>query len=254
MSSLDDFAGKQATSRGSVNAGSCAVVAVLLEPSRLFMAHVGDCRAVCGTSEPIHLLKGTISPSRRSRRACLSLQSVDLTKDHNCTNTTEVAKVKARSGDKKAIRSSKGKGPPRVAGSLAITRALGDAYLKLNRFSFPPYIEKLPYITAEPEVNCFQLTEDDKFLVIATDGLWELCSSQEVVLWVDGWCKRGSNEFAHSADFAIASVLKAAAAASNMKLSEVKGIPPGAARRKVHDDMTLTVIQLQGRRHCKDKG
>lgn len=41
----------------------------------------------------------------------------------------------------------------RVAGTLAITRALGDAYLKTPRFSFPPYKRHAPYISAMPEIS-----------------------------------------------------------------------------------------------------
>ena len=40
----------------------------------------------------------------------------------------------------------------RVAGSLAVTRALGDLYLKKREFSFHPYKEHVPYITVTPEV------------------------------------------------------------------------------------------------------
>ena len=38
-----------------------------------------------------------------------------------------------------------------------------------------------PYVTARPEVTHHKLTENDKFLVIATDGLWDELSNEEVV-------------------------------------------------------------------------
>lgn len=54
----------------------------------------------------------------------------------------------------RAISAGVGGGIKRVAGSLAVTRALGDAYLKTPLLSFLPYKSHAPYITARPEVNC----------------------------------------------------------------------------------------------------
>ena len=35
-------------------------------------------------------------------------------------------------------------------------------------------------VIAEPEVTEYLLTKNDKFLIMATDGIWEFMSSQEV--------------------------------------------------------------------------
>ena len=43
--------------------------------------------------------------------------------------------------------------PKRVAGSLAVTRAMGDGYLKRKDLSVRPYIEHCPYITCRPTIN-----------------------------------------------------------------------------------------------------
>jgi hypothetical protein len=56
----------------------------------------------------------------------------------------------------------------RVEGILAVSRAIGDRHLK-------------PYVTPEPEVCEWALTDRDCFLVLATDGIW--C----VGGWVGGW-------------------------------------------------------------------
>ncbi len=52
-----------------------------------------------------------------------------LTIDHNCRSATEIALVKRLSSDPQPVKSGTD-GLLRVAGSLAITRALGDGYLK----------------------------------------------------------------------------------------------------------------------------
>ena len=47
-------------------------------------------------------------------------------------------------------------------------RSLGDADLK-------------PAVTAQPEITRFQLAEDDEFLVLASDGLWDKLGNEEAV-------------------------------------------------------------------------
>jgi protein phosphatase 1L len=55
----------------------------------------------------------------------------------------------------------------RVEGVLAVSRGIGDAKLK-------------PYVTSEPEVTEKDLEEQDLFLVIASDGLWDVMQNEEV--------------------------------------------------------------------------
>ncbi|RDA94510.1 hypothetical protein CP533_2718 [Ophiocordyceps camponoti-saundersi (nom. inval.)] len=57
----------------------------------------------------------------------------------------------------------------RVNGVLAVTRALGDAYLKA-------LVTGHPY-TTETVIQ----TDLDEFIIIACDGLWDVCSDQEAV-------------------------------------------------------------------------
>ena len=85
----------------------------------------------------------------------------------------------------RAISAGLGGGIKRVAGSLAVTRALGDAYLKTPRLSFFPYKTHTPYITARPEVNCRPIVKGgDKVLTLATDGVWERAGGEDVLRWV----------------------------------------------------------------------
>ncbi|KAI3339024.1 phosphatase 2C-like domain-containing protein [Ustulina deusta] len=57
----------------------------------------------------------------------------------------------------------------RVNGVLAVTRALGDSYMKDLVVGHPYTTETL----IQPEV--------DEFIIIACDGLWDVCSDQEAV-------------------------------------------------------------------------
>ncbi|KAJ4963010.1 hypothetical protein NE237_022949 [Protea cynaroides] len=52
----------------------------------------------------------------------------------------------------------------RVLGVLAMSRAIGDSYLK-------------PYMVSEPEVTITERTEEDECLILASDGLWDVVSN-----------------------------------------------------------------------------
>ncbi|GKY91699.1 hypothetical protein MPSEU_000141700 [Mayamaea pseudoterrestris] len=127
----------------------------------------------CGSLQPLVHLAPTVRP-------------IDLTTDHSAYNPAEVTAVLRRCNNApRAITAGVGGGIKRVAGSLAVTRALGDAYLKTPLLSFVPYKSHAPYITGRPEVNCRPLVKDiDKVLVLATDGVWERSCGEDVLRWV----------------------------------------------------------------------
>ena len=154
--------------RGYINAGCCVVLALFI-CSKLYVAHVGDCRVVLGTTDAARFPRDLLRPLSTPRNsgaakvdsgskavgspvattagapAAGEVEAVALSRDHNCNDVDEIALVMGRSGDGNAIRVSKNderKGAraiKRVAGSLAVTRAIGDAYLKEAVFSFSPY-------------------------------------------------------------------------------------------------------------------
>ncbi|KAL0393933.1 UNVERIFIED_CONTAM: putative protein phosphatase 2C 60 [Sesamum latifolium] len=67
----------------------------------------------------------------------------------------------------------------RVNGSLN-ARAIGDMEFKQNKF-LPP--EK-QIVTANPDINIVELCDEDEFVVLACDGIWDCMSSQQLVDFV----------------------------------------------------------------------
>jgi len=90
-------------------------------------------------------------------------KTIALTQAHKPTNESERARVFALGG-----HITKG----RVQGILAMTRALGDCALR-------------PFVSCEPEVREIARSHEDRALVLATDGLWDVLSPMEVMAVVD---------------------------------------------------------------------
>lgn len=60
---------------------------------------------------------------------------------------------------------------PEVPG-LAVSRSFGDLYLHEAG------------VSSDPEINILELGKNDKFMIIASDGLWDVMSSAEAVGFV----------------------------------------------------------------------
>jgi len=118
--------------------GTTAVVAIV-GSSQIVVANCGDSRAVL---------------SRGGRPIVLSL-------DHKPDRPDEMARIEAAGG---RVFFWNG---PRVLGVLAMSRAIGDKYLK-------------PYVIAEPDVTINDRSDEDEFLILASDGLWHVLSNEVV--------------------------------------------------------------------------
>ncbi|XP_013929490.1 PREDICTED: pyruvate dehydrogenase [acetyl-transferring]-phosphatase 2, mitochondrial [Thamnophis sirtalis] len=151
-----------------------------VDQAHLHVANAGDCRVILGVQNP----NGSWS-------------ALPLTRDHNAFNVSEISRLKG------AHPSSEGSTlimNDRLLGVLMPTRAFGDVMFKwsqdlqqsilnnhcnledLNIYEYvPPCYHTPPYLTAEPEVTYHKIRRQDKFLVLASDGLWDMLSNEEVV-------------------------------------------------------------------------
>lgn len=72
---------------------------------------------------------------------------------------------------------------------LQVSRSIGDAYLKNSEFNREPLLPKFrlpepfdkPILKAEPCILVHKLYPEDRFLIFASDGLWEHLGNQEAV-------------------------------------------------------------------------
>eukprot|EP01041_Mallomonas_annulata_P007805 gene7805-15970_t len=135
----------------------CTCVTVLMRGSTLWVANVGDSRAVVATTDN----KGR-------------MRATGLTRDHKPNDPDEKARITSMGGFVS---------PPPEPGlssrvwldakfkmiGLAMSRSLGD------------YAVKAVGVTATPEITTHELSENDKFIIMASDGVWEFISNQEAV-------------------------------------------------------------------------
>ncbi|KAM9361741.1 pyruvate dehydrogenase [acetyl-transferring]-phosphatase 1, mitochondrial-like [Symphorus nematophorus] len=161
--------------------GSTACV-VHVSGGVLHVANLGDSRAVLGVQE---------ADGRWS--------AVSLTNDHNAQNPDELQRIL---GEHPASEWRTVVRHDRLLGLLLPFRAFGDVRLKwsaemLSRVyetrpdivsavseavrALPPHYLTPPYLSAQPEVTRHRIRAADKFLVLATDGLWELMHRQTVI-------------------------------------------------------------------------
>ncbi|RPA79164.1 PP2C-domain-containing protein [Ascobolus immersus RN42] len=90
---------------------------------------------------------------------CRNGKALRLSYDHKGSDDSEGKRVASAGG---LILNN------RVNGVLAVTRALGDSYMK-------------ELVTGHPYTTETVLTEEDEFILLACDGLWDVCSDQDAV-------------------------------------------------------------------------
>ncbi|KAL5431820.1 Protein phosphatase 2C 2 [Paraphaeosphaeria minitans] len=127
----------------------CTASVGIISKDKIYVANSGDSRSVLG-------IKGRAKP---------------LSYDHKPQNEAEKARIQAAGGFVDFGR---------VNGNLALSRAIGDFEFKKSA-ELPP---EQQIVTAFPDVEIHDISEDDEFLVVACDGIWDCQSSQAVIEFV----------------------------------------------------------------------
>lgn len=142
---VDTAFAKSCTLETSLSSGTTALTAMIFGRS-LLVANAGDCRAVL---------------SRRGN-AC------EMSNDHRPCCPTERLRIESLGGSVD---------DGYLNGLLGVTRALGDWHLEgmkeMSGGGGP--------LSAEPELKLVTLNKEDEFLIIASDGIWEVFTSQNAI-------------------------------------------------------------------------
>jgi|SaaInlStandDraft_4_1057021.scaffolds.fasta_scaffold01723_2 serine/threonine protein phosphatase PrpC len=96
---------------------------------------------------------------------CRNNMAIPLSKDHKPSNFEEHARITNMGGE---IYHD---GYDYRIGSLSVSRAFGDT-------------TEEPYVTCLPDIFRYKINNDDKFIVLACDGLYDVMNNDEVVNFV----------------------------------------------------------------------
>jgi len=125
--------------RNGLDDGS-TVISCLIVGGTIYVANVGDSRAVLSSSG----------------------KAVAMSNDHKPNREDEKKRIEKLGG--RIIHY----GTWRVEGVLAVTRAIGDRRLKT-------------YVSAVPEISERKISDSDEFLILASDGVWDVFKDQDAV-------------------------------------------------------------------------
>ena len=134
-------------------------VSLFYTPSKLICANVGDSRCVIGKFD------GN------------KWKSKNLSRDQKPSEQDEYDRIIKSGGRVESFKDENGNyiGPERVwlkeedIPGLAMSRSFGDE------------IAHTVGVITDPEINEYYFVEEDKFIIIASDGLWEFISSDECI-------------------------------------------------------------------------
>lgn len=210
-----------------VSVGSCVLV-VLLHGTDLCILNLGDSRAVLASM-----------PYAEND----TLKAIQLTEIHSLENPLEYQKLLAdHPNDPSVVMGNK------IKGKLKVTRAFGVGYLKQKKLNDALMgilrVRNLcspPYVYTNPHTLSHKVSEDDLFVVLGSDGLFDFFSNEEVVQLVYQFMH--DNPMGDPANYLIEQLLHKAAKEAALTAEELIRIPVGS-RRKYHDDVTIIVIIL----------
>jgi len=107
--------------------------------------------------------KLTVANAGDSKAVLSSMgQAIVMSRDHTPACEEERSRIEKQGGKVVYVRTW------RVEATLAVSRAIGNRSLKA-------------FVTSEPDVRTHSLKEGDDYLVLGTDGLWDVVKPQEAI-------------------------------------------------------------------------
>lgn len=226
------------------NSGACVVMlhvegceegATVQGQGRLTVGNSGDCRCVLGTMGD----------------ANGDIKAVALSRDHNARMPEEQRRlIQEHPGESDVVmRADRWSQHWYIKGRLQPSRTIGDYHMKLPEFNVVPGgTEPLfrdpytpPYIRPDPQVISRDITLEDQFVILATDGLWDGIGNEDAVRIVQAAILHDKNPAAELID----ETLEVAALSAGCPRKLLDKLPEGSLRRRIHDDITVIVINLK---------
>ncbi|OLY81756.1 Protein phosphatase 2C-like protein [Smittium mucronatum] len=230
---------------GPAVSGSCGIAMIVDQNDlTLTVANTGDSRAVLG-----------------SKLKTGNWKSIELSHDQTADNESELKRITSEHPGEENSVIMRG----RVLGGLMPLRAFGDSRYKwkmeYQNMLFPSLLANghkyattprkyltPPYVTAKPIIVKHKITKDsDKFVVMATDGLWDRLSNEQVVNFIGKWIDSNGpitdNNNPSSSLIEYALGFNYQGSFDKSRPSHLLAIPPPFSRR-YRDDISVYVVVL----------
>ncbi|BHF74801.1 [Pyruvate dehydrogenase [acetyl-transferring]]-phosphatase 1, mitochondrial [Sparganum proliferum] len=248
----------------------CVATSVYIPNSQdvVYVAQVGDCGAVLGrylgelTPEAPPTALSPTPPIKSFPKTFNKDQwnAEFLVQSHTAHNAADVGRLQSQHPIHEAdLLISE----DRLLGELMPLRAFGDIRYKLpantlkqiaRLLGMPPnypvcprFYHSPPYLVSTPQVVCRKLTPArDRFIILATDGLWDMLSPEEAVQVVAQHLidYKGDPSHAGPRDTAASRLIRTALGGESMDTSRIAmhlSVPANVARF-YRDDITVLVI------------
>lgn len=166
---------------GAMDDSGTTVTAVYVTDEAVVIASLGDSRAILSSAPIAKTQRESKAESRRRRQSNtpIEMSVIQLTKDHVASDPSEAAMVKDLGGSVSIVN-----GLARVNEVLAITRSIGDA-------PFASVLSRVPHVISMTRQEVQDMCGSEKqtgssepvpcFIVLASDGLWDMVSNQEAI-------------------------------------------------------------------------
>lgn len=143
-----------------VNYSGSTVCSIFILGNIIYCANVGDSRCVLGRLE-------------KDKK----IQPLSISRDHKPSDSDEKERILNSGGRVEAFKNEDNEdvGPPRVwlkdedVPGLAMSRSIGDI------------VSAKVGVISSPEISLYKISKNDKFLILASDGLWEFVSNEQAV-------------------------------------------------------------------------
>ena len=235
--------------------GSCALSAIIIN-KKMYIANLGDSKARVFFSEEKNF----------KNNSYLKYKVKKVSKVFNIRKKSEQKRMqKSYPNDKNIFKCYEDKACY-VKGMLQPTRSLGDYTLKYLYFNIDvknnllyEQLEKYfdgPYISAEPEINVYYINDNYKYLIMGSDGLWDVIKSREIGELINNfteidnsnlfWKDKKYNNIEKISYGLIHTILinysRESYFSGNYK--KILYTPFGKTRRNLHDDITIITCDL----------
>lgn len=194
----EDFLKEATKSKPTWKDGTTAVITLAIN-NTLYISNLGDSKAIL---------------CRYSEKSKMHI-ALSLSKDHSPTDYEERMRIQKSGG---YVRDG------RVMGVLEVSRSIGDGQFKTSG------------VVCIPDIRRCQLTENDRFIVLACDGLWKVFTSQEVISVV---LRTIESDNIQSTDTKTAEQMKYETACNRLANE--------AVRKQSGDNVTVVIVAIQKR-------